>query len=431
MQSPQIQILPLTAAVPSQQLTTLDVLVKILPPQSQTTVSRPRLNLSLAIDRSSSMSVKRRLEYAKAAARHVVQQLEEGDRLSIVTFDRHVQVPVPSQVLGDRAAMIQAIQAITLGKWTNLHGGWEEGGHQVRQHQGENTVNRIMLLSDGWPSVGITKPSMIVTNVKKLSATGVSTTAIGVGDDYNEDLLGAIATNGDGNYHYISAAEHLPQAFEQEMQSLSQMVGQQVMLDIRPQGDTTINTVLNNLPVAQNGQFKLPNLVMGYPFAVVVRLEIPPLDWSSERSSESESTDKQLDLCNFHLTWQSPSGVIQPVQKATLQLPVVATADYAQYPDHPEVQQQVALLLSAQFKQKAMYAADQQDYSMAHDYLYTAKSIVREAPTSPVLELDLVALESLEADLGARQIKQFRKRSHKSAHQAQGGYDQPTTFPIE
>ncbi|NEQ99472.1 MAG: Appr-1-p processing protein, partial [Cyanothece sp. SIO2G6] len=85
MQSPQIQLLPLTAAVPSHQATTLDVLIKITPPRTQDNLGRPRLNLSLVIDRSSSMSVKGRLEYAKAAARHVVQQLEEGDRLSIVT----------------------------------------------------------------------------------------------------------------------------------------------------------------------------------------------------------------------------------------------------------------------------------------------------------------------------------------------------------
>ncbi|NEQ99044.1 MAG: VWA domain-containing protein, partial [Cyanothece sp. SIO2G6] len=387
-------------------------------------------NLSLVIDRSSSMSVKGRLEYAKAAARHVVQQLEEGDRLSIVTFDRHVQVPVTSQVLGDRAAMIQAIQTIALGKWTNLHSGWEEGGHQVRQYQGGDTVNRIMLLSDGWPSVGITKSAIIAANVKKLSAAGVSTTAIGVGDDYNEDLLGAIATSGDGNYHYISLPEHLPEAFEQEMQSLSKMVGQQVMLDIRPKGDITIDTVLNKLPVSPSGQFKLPNLVEGYAFSVVVRLAIPALNEASKMEREMWATDELLNLCSFRLAWQSPSGVAQPVQKAMLQLPVVAATDYARYPINSEVQQQVALLLSARLKQEAMYAADRQDYSTAHNFLYEAKSVVRDAPTSPALELDLVALESLEADLGARQIKQFRKRSHKSAYQTQIGYDQ-TIVPLD
>ncbi|MEB3230985.1 MAG: VWA domain-containing protein [Leptolyngbyaceae bacterium] len=430
MQSPLIQLIPLTAAIPSHQATTLEVLVKVIPPQGQEAISRPRLNLSLVIDRSSSMAVKGRLDYAKAAARHVVQQLEEGDRLSVVTFDRHVQVPVKSQVLGDRATIIQSIQAIPLGKWTNLHGGWEEGGYQVQQHQGEDRINRIMLLSDGWPSVGITKSSIIATNVKKIAATGISTTTIGVGDDYNEDLLGAIATNGNGNYHYISAPEHLPEAFEQEMQSLSKLVGQQALLDIRPQGEITIDAVLNHLPVCSNGQFKLPNLVAGYSFCVVVRLAIPSLDALGEMADGREITDELLNLCDFRLTWHSPSGVPQPPQKVTLQLPVVTATDYAQYPDNPEVQQQVALLLSAQFKQEAMSAADRQDYSMAHNYLYEAKAIVRDAPPSPALDLDLVALESLEADLGARQIKQFRKRSHKSAYQTQIGYDQ-TIIPIE
>ena len=167
MESPQIQLLPLKAAVPVNQGVSLDVLVKITPPQALDSKGRPHLNLSLVIDRSSSMSVKGRLEYAKAAARHVTQQLEEGDRISIVTFDRHVQVPVASQVVGDQTTIIQEIQAIALGKWTNLHAGWEEGSNQVKQHTGDNTVNRVMLLTDGWPSVGITHPDTITANVKK------------------------------------------------------------------------------------------------------------------------------------------------------------------------------------------------------------------------------------------------------------------------
>ena len=199
------------------------------------------------------------------------------------------------------------------------------------------------------------------------------------------------------------------------MQTLSKMVGQQVMLDIRPQDDIMIETVLNNLPVTPNGQFKLPNLVVGYPFAVVVRLTIPAISAKLDAAPTAE-------LCTFRLKWQSPAGAEQPVQKAVLKLPLVSPEDYSSCQPDPEVQQQVALLLSARLKQEAMHAADQQDYSAAHNCLYEAKSIVRESPSSPALQLELVALESLEADLGARQIKKFRKRSHKAAYQTQIGF---------
>ena len=55
MTTPQFQLIPLRAAVASDQPTTLDVLVKIIPPLPETRPQRPPLNLGLVIDRSGSM----------------------------------------------------------------------------------------------------------------------------------------------------------------------------------------------------------------------------------------------------------------------------------------------------------------------------------------------------------------------------------------
>lgn len=411
MQAPQIELLPLQAALSSDSPTILDVVVKIIPPQPESNLQRPHLNLGLVIDRSSSMSVKQRLVYAKAAARHIVQELSLSDRISITTFDRHVQTLVPSTLAIDKAAIIDKIQAIQVGKWTNLHAGWVEGGNQVNQHIHPETVNRVILLSDGWASAGITNLAMLLAQVQELAQSGISTTTMGVGNDYNEDWLEAMATKGDGNYYYINSPGQLPKFFQKEKQALIATVGQQVNLGIEPQGDVEVTDVLNDLEANRQGRFKLPNLIAGYPFIVVVQLNIPAMT-------------QECDLCYFRLTWNSPEHSEPQILRIPFRLPIVNQAQLKELSADPQVQQQVALMLAARAKKEAIALADKRDYEAAQTRLQSAKALILEAPSSSVMELEVLALESLEADLRSRQIKQFRKRGHYQAHQATAGFDQ-------
>lgn len=431
---PHVQIIPLQAAIPIQQASQLDVLVRVIPPASAippellSIDSGPgdrRLNLSLVIDRSSSMASKQRLSFAKAAARHIIQQLSPNDRISVVTFDRHAQVLVPSTFVDDPGSIIQTVQGIEVGKWTNLHGGWVEGGEQVNRHIYPNTVNRVILLTDGWASTGVMNRATITAHVQEMAQVGISTTAVGVGDRYNEDLLEAIATQGDGNYYYINAPNQLPNAFDREMQALVATVGQQVTLDIQPQGDIEIADVLNDLQVTRQGRFKLPNMVSGFTFGAVVRFYIPRLDMEYLEDYGGGRDRAIARICRFRLHWSPPGSHGEMMSlKTTLVLPLIPAEHLGDYPYHPDVQQQAALMVAARLKRKAMALADRKEYESAQACLQEAKALVLDAPQSQWLELELVALESLEGDLRSRQLRQFRKRSHNESYQASTGFDQ-------
>lgn len=457
---PHLHLIPLRAAIPVHQASILDVLVRVVPPDTPSLLPLPSpdpqeeeeasasdhlrhcLNLSLVIDRSSSMASRQRLVFAKAAARHIVQHLSLSDRVSIVTFDKQAQVLVPSTFVDDPASIIQTIQNIEVGKWTNLHGGWVEGGEQVNRHIYPHTVNRIILLTDGWVSSGVMNRATITAHVQEMAQAGISTTVVGVGNRYNEDLLEAIATQGDGNYYYINTPSQLPKAFEREMQALVATVGQRVTLDIQPQGDVEIEDVLNDLKVTRQGRFKLPNLVSGFTFGAVVRLKIPAIDaqntadyadyGTGNDAHKAQASQCRLDplarLCRFRLHWQplgesSSMSSLAPL-KATLALPLVPAHRLEHSPCNPEVQQQVALMLTARLKRQAMVLADRKDYDEAQAKLQDAKAIILAAPQSQWLELEVVALESLETDLRSRQFDQFRKRSHNESYQTSSGFDQ-------
>ena len=376
MNAPQIEFVPLRDAVSTEALTTLDVLVKIVPPQPEANLKRPELNLGLVIDRSGSMAGKK-IAYARQAACYAVQQLLGSDRVSVTIYDDIVETLIPSTLATDKAYISRQIERIHPRNMTALHDGWVEGGKQVSHYLNPEGLNRVILLSDGLANKGQTNADAIASDVYGLAQRGVSTTTMGVGNDYNEDLLEVMANSGDGNYYYRRFG--------------SKTMGREVRLGIEPQADVDVVDVLNDLDVSPQGEFKLPNLVKGNPFMVVVRLKVPPM-----RAADS------ANLCNFRLSWDEPEQQERQRIRQMFQLPVVAAATLAEYPLNPEVQQQVVLMSAARAKKEAVQKVDEGDYATASQLLETARKQVLAAPASPLMEQEAQALIDLDQDLQSR-----------------------------
>jgi Ca-activated chloride channel homolog len=392
MQVPEIELLPLHAALGSDSPSILDVVVKIIPPHPEPDFQRTQLNLGIVIDRSSSMSVGQRLEYAKAAARQIVNDLLPSDRISVTTFDGNVQQLLPSILAVNKAEIMNTIQQIQIGKWTNLCSGWSEGVKQVNQHIYPGTLNRVILLSDGWVTSGNTNGEMITSFVQEMAQSSISTTTVGVGNDFNEDLLEAMARSGDGNYYYVNSSTDLPNIFGKEMQALIATIGQQVTLGIEPQSEVEIEDVLNDLDTNPQGRFKLPNLVAGYQFLVVVRLNIP-------------SMTKETDLCYFRLSINDGKQPQSQVVRVPLRLPVVNQSFLSEFPANPEVQQQVALMQAAREKRKGIAFVDRKDYEAAQIQLDKAKALISEAPTSSLNRVRITSVGVFRSRLTISPVK--------------------------
>ena len=276
MPIPELDVVPLRRAVRSDMATTLDVLVRIVPPAPEVHFVRPPINLGLVLDHSGSMSTGKKMAHAREAAVFAVQQLQPTDRVSVTIFDDTVETIVPNTPATDRAGIIRLLQGVQPGGSTALHAGWAEGGDQVGRHRIAEGLNRVILLSDGLANVGLTDPNAIAAEVKAMSRKQVGTTTMGVGSDYNEDLMEAMATSGDGNYYYIEDPRQLPDIFQTELQGLMATSGQKVSLGLEPQNGVTVSDVLNDLEKDESGRLMLSNLVAGNPISVVVRLNVPP-----------------------------------------------------------------------------------------------------------------------------------------------------------
>jgi Ca-activated chloride channel family protein len=200
-----------------------DLLVKltIIAP-TVTATQRLPLNLALVIDRSGSMGGQKILD-AVSAAQRIVQRLGNQDYCTIVTFDDRVALIAENMQVNEpqRRLMTQALKSISVGGSTNLAGGWQLGADTLLRnpHQTE-CVNRVMLLTDGEANVGISDSDTLGALSGSYAARNVSTSTYGLGLNYNENLLNAMARLGQGNHYFIEQSNDIERFFSTELNQL-------------------------------------------------------------------------------------------------------------------------------------------------------------------------------------------------------------------
>ncbi|MDQ2730909.1 MAG: VWA domain-containing protein [Armatimonadota bacterium] len=383
---PVIEILTSRSAVCNEAPIELDVLIRVTPPPAPQNLERPPLNLGLVLDRSGSMQGDK-LEAAKAAASYAVEQLLPTDRVSVTVYDSDVQTIVPSTLAQNKSAILRSIRAVQVGSSTALHAGWVEGGLQVSQHLNPAHLNRVIVLTDGLANVGETNPDRIATDVHGLARRGVCTTTMGVGSDYNEDLLEAMARSGDGNYYFIESAGQLPHIFAAELQGLAATAGHTVSLGIEPQSGVEVVEVLTQLDRNKMGRLQLPNLVSGQPLEVILKISVPL--WTGSGN-----------LCLFRLAWSAAQEKERQVLRSTLVLPSVSLREWEEMPQNGEVKDYVARLEVDRIRQQAIEEMRRGDYAAAQGRVAAAQAyVVAAMPASPMRMTEVQELETLQRQL--------------------------------
>ena len=182
----------------------------------------PAMNLALAIDVSGSMAGDK-IDAARRAARAVAEALTERDRLSIIAFDSTAELLLDARPMdrAGRAAAITAIAGLVERGGTNLFDGWLLAAERVAlaMAAAPQASHRVLLLSDGQANEGVTERQEIAHHAGALLERGVVTSALGIGDGYDEELLGAIAEAGGGNLHDAENAPEIGEVVLGELQA--------------------------------------------------------------------------------------------------------------------------------------------------------------------------------------------------------------------
>ena len=158
---------------------------------------RSPVNVAIVLDRSGSMKGDR-IASAKAAGKVALERLSEQDIVSLVAYNHEVEVLQPAAPLGNSKSLTRKIDSLMADGRTALHAGVVSGAAEVKRNLNETRVNRVILLSDGMANVGPSSPRELAELGRKLGAEGISVSTIGLGLDYNEDLMQRLAAASDG-----------------------------------------------------------------------------------------------------------------------------------------------------------------------------------------------------------------------------------------
>ena len=193
---------------------------------------RQRLNLGLTLDTSGSMDEARKWDYALDATYRVIERLNEEDRLSITTYSFKANALAAQDALGRPESLRNKLAAIYPDGGTNISAGLKNNARLVSFSKDDGRLTRIVLMSDGLANEGITDIDEMRRLVKRMSNSGITVSTIGLGSDYDEEMLRAIAEAGSGNYYYVESPSQATTIFDQEVRGLFQTVAEDVRLNL-------------------------------------------------------------------------------------------------------------------------------------------------------------------------------------------------------
>ena len=243
--------------------------------------ARPPLNLALVLDRSGSMSDAGKIDYLKRAAKLAVDRLGENDTLSIVEYDDQITLMRAAARVGDTSEIKRKIDELEPRGSTNLAGGMMRGVEESKAAirgpaSRDGTITRVILMSDGLANTGVTNPTEIARLVRDAKHDGVRISAIGLGRDYDEDLMQAIAENGGGRYYYVESPTQIARMFQEELSTLFETCASDIELQFR--GTAVIKKVevigYDDANGTRDAKRALEDVYSGEKRSVLLRLEV-------------------------------------------------------------------------------------------------------------------------------------------------------------
>jgi Ca-activated chloride channel homolog len=249
-------------------------------PEAQVSEAKPRpaVNVAIVLDRSGSMAGSK-IRLAKEAAKKALGLLKRTDRFALVVYDEQVDLLVGSTPVSAESLdlALHRLGEIDARGSTDLCGGWLRGCEQVAEHIAADSVGKCLLLTDGLANVGITGHEELAHHARELRARQVLTSTFGVGRDFDERLLDAMATQGGGNFYYVESAQQIPDFLTSELGETLEVVARDVRVEIAVPGDVEVRS-LNSYPTeTKEGGLvcQLSNLVSRQEVVLLFELRFP------------------------------------------------------------------------------------------------------------------------------------------------------------
>lgn len=399
---------------------TLDVhLLLRLRGEGEVVGERPPLDLAVVLDRSGSM-VGEKLLAVKQATLDLLKELKPHDRLTLIAYDSEVEVLTERVVADERglAAARKAVLALTDRGGTALgpalFRGFEVFDPKTRK---EGELRHLMLLSDGQANEGEKDPLVLGQRARENFGHGVSVSTLGVGLDYNEELMTRLADQGGGRYHFIQGTDAVTRVLSDEFAGLVATVASGIEVTMQMAPGVQVRQVYGYSwqETPQGASILVGSLAAQQVREIVVKLQV----------NFGTGATGQLALGTIDLKAKDQTQQGRPVEgKLALSAPTSADAEEVRRSERTEVTVRVAEVESAAQMQAAAVAVDSGDYDKARQVLkasVVALEQQQKATPSPKLSKQIEELKEAESGLdmarqSAEQAKIYGKQSKAKAY---------------
>lgn len=236
------------------------------------------LNLAIVLDKSGSMSGQNKIENAKQGAIEMISRLNKDDFISIITFDSRAHVLVPVQRVRNKRMLIRKVRSIRANGGTALYDGVSVAAQEMRRRSNSDYLNRMVLLSDGMANVGPQTNAEIFRLGEGIFSDDMQISAIGLGLEFNEQLLSELTANSGGSYYYANNSDELPSIFKKEIEQTISVVAKNMRIRVYAQNGTRSLGAIG--PANREEEYMvetwIPFMYGGDDKYRLIELEVPP-----------------------------------------------------------------------------------------------------------------------------------------------------------
>ncbi len=252
------------------------------------------------------------LDHVAHALHTIVERLTSDDRFALVAFADEPLLLAPIAPGSERVTLVRAIErlsAIDLGDETDLVAGMALALSQVRAGRDGRRADRIVLLTDGFTR----RPAACLALADEAAGEHIAITTLGLGGEFQDDLLTALADRSGGHALFLKRAAAIPRAVSAELESARAAAITAVAISIAPARDVRLRRVTRMRPAlallaepvgaaaADVVGLQLGDLAVGAPVTLLLEFLAPaaepgPLWLGAILAASAGSRAAQLDL---------------------------------------------------------------------------------------------------------------------------------------
>jgi Ca-activated chloride channel family protein len=225
-------------------------------------MERPPLNLAIAVDVSGSM-MGDSLQSVVRGLQRMLPVLSPSDQITLVPFSSQAEVAA-DHLLSTDPGLDAAIDGLRAEGNTNIYDGLRVAFEAIASTEDPTRQNRVILLSDGVATAGLTSESKITNLAVSYAEIGIGLTTIGVGSEFDVKLMRSLAEQGAGSFYFLEDPSAVEEVFVEEVESFVMPVAEDVRMDVdvsagydlravygTKRGELIGNTAVVDIPILQ------------------------------------------------------------------------------------------------------------------------------------------------------------------------------------